>query len=288
MVRLVGLLLWLSLLPFPALAEKREALLIGNETYSSEIGRLANPHNDVALLEQALKQDGFDVVIVHDAGLGALTRAVNAYVRRLQAAGPNAVGFFYYSGHGASDGTANYLIPVDAKTIEAGGLWDESLRLTEVTRKLKAEAGGQKDAQRRHHAHQLALLIGGFEDDHRETGVGAVLGDDALNQGALLTLRPGGRIAADLPVAVHGLDRALGVRRQRPQGQQRHGCQNRQPKSDNDTATDRHKGVGHAEVSLIRIAHQAKSPGRGLGKISGNTIDHIRGLFPDQARLTTD
>jgi hypothetical protein len=32
-----------------AQAEKRIALLIGNEAYGSEIGRLSNPHNDVAL-----------------------------------------------------------------------------------------------------------------------------------------------------------------------------------------------------------------------------------------------
>src|SRR5262249_25961111 len=61
--------------------------------------------------------------------------------RRVQAAGASAVGFFYYSGHGASDGTTNYLIPVDVKTTETGELWDQSLRLTEITRRLKAEAG---------------------------------------------------------------------------------------------------------------------------------------------------
>jgi uncharacterized caspase-like protein len=147
MTRLAGLLLalllllLLTLLPLPALAEKREALLIGNEAYANEIGRLTNPHNDVALLEQALKGLGFDVVTVRDVGLGALTSAVNAYVRRLQAAGPNAVGFFYYSGHGASDGGTNYLIPVDVKTIEAGELWDQSLQLSEITHKLKKDAG---------------------------------------------------------------------------------------------------------------------------------------------------
>jgi uncharacterized caspase-like protein len=80
-------------------------------------------------------------VTVNDAGLGALTRAVNAYARRVQVAGPNTVGFFYCSGHGASDGSTNYLIPVDAKTTETGELWDQSLRLTEITRRLKAEAG---------------------------------------------------------------------------------------------------------------------------------------------------
>jgi peptidoglycan-N-acetylglucosamine deacetylase len=141
MLRAVVFVLLIALLPAHARAEAHIALLIGNEAYSSEIGRLANPHNDVALLEGALKGLDFEVVTVRDAGLGALTRAVNAYARRVQAAGPNAVGFFYYSGHGASDGSTNYLIPVDVKTSETGALWDESLRLTEITRKLKVEAG---------------------------------------------------------------------------------------------------------------------------------------------------
>jgi uncharacterized caspase-like protein len=128
------------LVPSVAQAEARFALLIGNEAYSSEIGRLGNPHNDVSLLEQTLKGLGFDVVTVRDAGLGVLHQAVNAYARRIQLAGPNAVGFFYYSGHGASDGSSNYLIPVDVKTTETGELWDQSLQLTEITRKLKRES----------------------------------------------------------------------------------------------------------------------------------------------------
>jgi uncharacterized caspase-like protein len=113
MLRAAVFVLLIALLPSPLWAEARIALLIGNEAYASEIGRLANPHNDVALLEQTLKGLGFEVVTVRDAGLGALNRAVNGYARRLQAGGPNAVGFFYYSGHGASDGSANYLIPVE-------------------------------------------------------------------------------------------------------------------------------------------------------------------------------
>jgi uncharacterized caspase-like protein len=103
-------------------AEKRVALLIGNQGYGAEIGRLANQHNDVALLERALKNLGFEVVTVRDAGLARLHEAVNGYARRIQAAGANAVGFFYYSGHGAADGGTNYLIPVDVKTTEAGEL----------------------------------------------------------------------------------------------------------------------------------------------------------------------
>jgi uncharacterized caspase-like protein len=61
--RSVVFLLGLLLCHPAALAEKRMALLIGNETYTGEIGRLANPHSDVALLEQALKGLGFEVVV---------------------------------------------------------------------------------------------------------------------------------------------------------------------------------------------------------------------------------
>jgi uncharacterized caspase-like protein len=139
-LRAAFIVLLIALLPSYARAEAKIALLIGNEAYGSEMGRLANPHNDVALLESKLKEIGFDVAVVRDGGLGALNRAVNAYARRLHAAGPNAVGFFYYSGHGASDGSVNYLIPVDVKTTETGELWDQSLQLTEITRKLKRDA----------------------------------------------------------------------------------------------------------------------------------------------------
>jgi formylglycine-generating enzyme required for sulfatase activity len=143
MVRAAVALLLLVLLPTGAWAqtEKRIALLIGNQSYSSEIGRLANPHNDIALLEKALKGLNFEVTVERDVSLGSLTRAVNAYARRVGAAGPNAIAFFYYSGHGAADGGTNYLIPVDVRTTETGELWDQSLRLTTITRQLKTEAG---------------------------------------------------------------------------------------------------------------------------------------------------
>src|SRR5262245_43701212 len=133
----------LLLLPAAAFAqtENRIALLIGNQAYGNGIGRLFNPHNDIALLEKALRGLGFKVTTVRDAGLGGLHQAVNNYARRVQAAGPNAIGFFYYSGHGAADASVNYLIPIDVKTTDTGELWDQSLRLTEITRKLKTEAG---------------------------------------------------------------------------------------------------------------------------------------------------
>jgi len=77
-------------------AEKRIALLVGNQAYTSAIGALANPHNDVVLLERALEGLGFEVIVERDLGLDSLTSAVIAYARRLRAAGGDAVGLFYY------------------------------------------------------------------------------------------------------------------------------------------------------------------------------------------------
>ena len=72
----VAVAIGLLLLPTAvfAQAEKRIALLIGNQGYGGEIGRLANPHNDVALLEKTLKALGFEVRTVRDAGLAGLHR----------------------------------------------------------------------------------------------------------------------------------------------------------------------------------------------------------------------
>jgi formylglycine-generating enzyme required for sulfatase activity len=124
-----------------AQAQKRFALLVGNQGYSDEIGKLDNPHNDIARLEKALKSLTFDVRTVADAGFAALQVAVNAHTRRVRAAGPGSVSFFYYAGHGAADArNVNYLIPVDVKSSEEHILWDQSLRLNVITRQLKEEA----------------------------------------------------------------------------------------------------------------------------------------------------
>jgi hypothetical protein len=145
-MRRVGLwLIVLLILMFVAApvaqAEKRIALVIGDQNYQSAIGPLKNPHNDIARVGAALQKVGFDVATIRDAGFAELNRAVNAYIRRLNAAGPEAIGFFYYSGHGAQnrENGTNYLIPVHVKTIDVE-LWDASFRLKSVTDALKEQA----------------------------------------------------------------------------------------------------------------------------------------------------
>lgn len=62
----VALLLIYSFLaaaPAVAQAEKRIALLIGNQAYDTSVGKLKEPtHNDIAIVGQALAAQGFELI----------------------------------------------------------------------------------------------------------------------------------------------------------------------------------------------------------------------------------
>ena len=102
----------------PALAGdlQRVALVVGNGGYDpANISRLANPENDARLMARTLEKVGFKVVLETDAGQDAMRRAIKAFGKRLRGAGENAVGLFYYAGHGVESGGSNYLIPLGAE-----------------------------------------------------------------------------------------------------------------------------------------------------------------------------
>lgn len=61
MLRAVIVLLVL-LIPSVAQAEARIALLIGNRNYDPSVGILRNPLNDIAVVGQSLRGQGFDVL----------------------------------------------------------------------------------------------------------------------------------------------------------------------------------------------------------------------------------
>lgn len=123
--------------------KNRLALLIGNQSYVDAVGPLRNPHNDIALLGAALGTARFDVMNpVRDATRKQIRRSVRAYARQLAALGDNAVGFFYYSGHGAAETETgpNYLIPVDATSMEGEDVWDDSVSLSWVVKTIQDTA----------------------------------------------------------------------------------------------------------------------------------------------------
>jgi hypothetical protein len=123
----------------PAAPPLKLALLIANQGYSRQVGPLANPHNDIGLMGAALKSIGFEVLApVTEAKRAQMLAAVSAFTARLRAAGPGAVGFVYYSGHGAADADTgtNYLIPIDAPEPGSATFWYEALKLDDVLKEL--------------------------------------------------------------------------------------------------------------------------------------------------------
>ena len=126
-----------------ARAEKRLALLISNQAYAEAVGPLRNPRNDIALIKAALLRVRFadeDIQVVADADRIAMLRAFDDFAARLHRAGPGAISFFYYSGHGAAnDRHENFLIPVDIPEVTTD-FWYRSVPLRELLDRLNEEA----------------------------------------------------------------------------------------------------------------------------------------------------
>ncbi|MGO9483049.1 MAG: caspase domain-containing protein, partial [Rhodomicrobium sp.] len=68
--------------------------------------------------------------------------ALKRYAAELRRAGPGALGFFYYSGHGAAnaDTQINYLIPVDVASAEDETVWFQSLQQSQIIDLLSKQA----------------------------------------------------------------------------------------------------------------------------------------------------
>jgi len=96
--------------------EKRYALVIGNGEYPKDIGLLLNPVNDATAMAEELQRASFEVQLVTNATYMQLREAVRTFHEKLSAAPKgNAVGLFYYAGHGVQYQDENYLVPLDAK-----------------------------------------------------------------------------------------------------------------------------------------------------------------------------
>jgi formylglycine-generating enzyme required for sulfatase activity len=106
--------LMMVLAAFPAQAAKRVALVIGNSTYQ-HTAKLSNPQNDANLMARTLRRLGFDVLARTNLTQIGMKIAITEFGERLEKAGKDAVGLFYYAGHGIQSNGNNYLIPVDAK-----------------------------------------------------------------------------------------------------------------------------------------------------------------------------
>jgi formylglycine-generating enzyme required for sulfatase activity len=126
----------LALLPAAAhSAETRIALVIGNSEYAS--GPLPNPANDAKLLGDELTRLGFDVIARRNADQTAMKRAIQEFGARLEKAGPDSVGLFYYAGHGVQLNGRNYLIPTTARIEREGDVEIEAVSADWVIEQMR-------------------------------------------------------------------------------------------------------------------------------------------------------
>jgi len=86
----------------------RKALLIGNQAYPN--APLVNPVKDAQDMSNALKEIGFNTVLVTDGSKSTMEIEINKYIESIQ---PGDISYFYYSGHGMQQKGQNYIIPVD-------------------------------------------------------------------------------------------------------------------------------------------------------------------------------
>ena len=111
---------------------RRVALVVGNAAYADR--PLRNPVNDAQLMQTTLRELGFDVQMATDVDRRGLLGALREFEARSRGAD---VAFFYYAGHGAQVGGANYLIPLNAPIRADSDVPDEAVDASSVLRRIE-------------------------------------------------------------------------------------------------------------------------------------------------------
>jgi hypothetical protein len=119
---------------FPAAAEPRTALVVGNAKYS--FSPLANPGTDAADMATALRDAGFEVILQLDADRAELEKAIKSFGDKLRE--KQGVGLFYFAGHGAQINGENYLVPVGKAYRDEKELKSRAIKASSVTDVMSA------------------------------------------------------------------------------------------------------------------------------------------------------
>ena len=107
--------LFLALAP-PAHAEKRVALVIGNNDYKN-VPKLQKAVNDARTMGDTLKQLGFSVMVAENQTRQAFSQTLLAFDAAVE---PGDTAFFFYAGHGFEIAGQNFLLPTDVPAATEG------------------------------------------------------------------------------------------------------------------------------------------------------------------------
>jgi hypothetical protein len=100
----------------PAHAEKRVALVIGNNDYKN-VPKLQKAVNDARTMGDTLKRLGFSVMVAENQTRQAFSETLLAFDK---AVGPGDTAFFFYAGHGFEIAGQNFLLPTDVPAATEG------------------------------------------------------------------------------------------------------------------------------------------------------------------------
>jgi uncharacterized caspase-like protein len=100
----------------PAHAEKRVALVIGNNDYKN-VPKLQKAVNDARTMGETLKQLGFSVMVAENQSRQAFSETLLAFDRAVE---PGDTAFFFYAGHGFEIAGQNFLLPTDVPAASEG------------------------------------------------------------------------------------------------------------------------------------------------------------------------
>jgi formylglycine-generating enzyme required for sulfatase activity len=146
----LALLAWGLLSTVPALAEKRVALVIGNNDYPNlgAYGQLLKAVNDANAVGDALEKLGFKVIRGANLGRQGMIDKLAELTAQLQ---PGDTASFFYAGHGVAIGGVNYLVPSDVPAVTGDA--------AEVRVRYAAIAEGDVVAELQAKGVRVALLV---------------------------------------------------------------------------------------------------------------------------------
>jgi hypothetical protein len=100
----------------PAHAEKRVALVIGNDDYKN-VPKLQKAVNDARTMGDTLKQLGFTVMVAENQTRQAFSQSLLAFDKAVD---KGDTAFFFYAGHGFEIAGQNFLLPTDVPPATEG------------------------------------------------------------------------------------------------------------------------------------------------------------------------
>jgi len=112
----MGVLMSVTLSALPAWAEKRVALVVGNDNYRN-VAKLQKAVNDARAMGEVLKKLGFEVMVAENQSRQAFSQALLAFETALD---KGDTAFFFFAGHGFEITGQNYLLPTDIPAATAG------------------------------------------------------------------------------------------------------------------------------------------------------------------------